>query len=93
MKICWLVLVGKHTVLAGSARDQMQSGLETILSSLEVATSDQCEDREDGSVGMSALLLAAFYLSCGCTELTKSCSLKAKNSLYPKKPMGKDILS
>lgn len=31
MKICWLVLVGKHTVLAVSARDQMLSGLETIL--------------------------------------------------------------
>lgn len=32
MKICWLVLVGKHTVLAGSGRDQMLSGLETTLS-------------------------------------------------------------
>lgn len=71
----------------------MLSGLETILSSLEVPTSDQCEDQEDGSVGMSVLLLAVFYLSCRCIELPKSCSLKAKNSLYPKKPMGKDILS
>lgn len=64
-----------------------------LSSSLEVATSDQGEDHEEGSVGMSALLLSVFYLSCGCTELSKSGSLKAKNSLYPNKPMGKDIPS
>lgn len=71
----------------------MLSGLETILSSLEVATLDQGEDHEEGSVGMSVLLLAVFYLSCRHTELSKAGSLKAKNSLYPNKPMGKDILS
>jgi len=64
----------------------MLNGLETILSSLEVATSDQSEDREEGSVGMSALLLAVFYLSFGCTELSKSSSLKAKNSLIQTNP-------
>lgn len=90
MKICWLVLVGKHTVLAGSARQQMLGGVEIILSSLEVVTLGQGEDHEEGGVGMSVLALAVFYLSCGCTELFKSGSPEVKNSLYPNKPMGKD---
>lgn len=79
------------TVLAGSARDQMLSGLEAKLSSSEVATWG--EDHEEGSVGRPALLLPLFYLSCGHTQLSMSGSLKAKNSLCPNKPMGKDILS
>lgn len=44
MKICWLVSVGKHRILAGEMRDQMLSGLKTILFSLEVATLDEGED-------------------------------------------------
>lgn len=78
-------------ILAGSAKDQILRGLEGKLSSSGVAAWG--EDHDEGRVGRPAMLLLVLYLSCGHTELSTSGSLKAKNSLCPNKPMGKDIVS